>query len=449
MTILGYKTTNTNTGFVLASIFTLITAISLLVFGIDIVLGIFVFVSLSILFYRRPMFLLLLWPVLACLEVFFSDYVFRLQGYVLFPMDVAYLFSGVYLIINTVVRPRDVARVLKENRLLSLFLLMVGVYIAFYTPVYGKSAIGEARKFYFFFLFPLLAELSIKEPRDLRRLMLFVYFGAAGISLSGLLRLPMGEGYRTVNAEGSLILMLTVLSIVVFRMNSTFVMNRSIDAMMLAMCSAVVIITGHRSVWLAGGLGLFVLFVLHRERIVFFGKVVVATLLVLGVLGVAVMSTSEFGQTLMRKASGIIDPYSDSNASWRMKGWEQQLDRIWETNPLLGEGLGGYYSWVHKGTEVKVSPHNAYVQLVLKFGLLGLIMYGLIVLRFFRDTLHVRKKVPRGPRRAYLEAGILNFGAAHAYMIAYGINFIVLIFFAVGMSALRFHRESWGDPRTG
>ena len=129
--------------------------------------------------------------------------------------------------------------------------------------------------------------------------------------------------------------------------------------------------------------------------------------------------------------------------------WEHELNKILETKPLFGEGLGGYYTWDAAGKpQMGVSPHNAYVQMIMKFGLIGLTVYGLVVYEFFRKTLYVRKQLPQGPMRAYVEMGILNVGAAHAYMMAYGMDLIILIFFGVALSAMRLQRESWAVPKT-
>jgi len=55
--------------------------------------------------------------------------------------------------------------------------------------------------------------------------------------------------------------------------------------------------------------------------------------------------------------------------------------------------------------------------------------------------------LPRGPMRAYVEMGILNFGAGHAYMMGYGFNLIMLIFFGLALSAVRLQRDSWAVSR--
>ena len=172
-------------------------------------------------------------------------------------------------------------------------------------------------------------------------------------------------------------------------------------------------------------------------------RVGTALILVFGLLVTAVAVTPNFGSSLKKSFGGITNPRSDDTASWRMEGWKEQLGGIAQNKELLlGEGVGGYYSWYFKGNEVTVSPHNAYVLLLLKFGLVGLIIYGLFVFKFFRKTLRVRRKMPPGYLRACVEIGIVNVGAAHAYMIGYGIPLFMLIFCAVSMSAVKLQRDT-------
>src|SRR5262249_31643514 len=143
------------------------------------------------------------------------------------------------------------------------------------------------------------------------------------------------------------------------------------------------------------------------------------------------------------KFAGIIDPSSDGTASWRMEGWSIQLDELTkEGRLLLGGGLGGYYSWYLNTTTFTSVPHNAYVQIVLKFGLFGLSIYGLLALEVFRKTLAVREKLRPGLMKAYVEIGILTFGAAHAFMLGYGFHPIMLIFFAVATSAASLSQQA-------
>jgi O-antigen ligase len=141
---------------------------------------------------------------------------------------------------------------------------------------------------------------------------------------------------------------------------------------------------------------------------------------------------------LAEKFSGITDPYDDKNASWRIRGWETQL-AIVKQNLFFGEGVGNYYG----GLFMEGNPHNAYVQMTLKFGLFGLILYSLLVIQFFRKTLRVRRKLGPGPMKAYIELGILTFGATHAYMLGYGIDPFALVFFGVGTCAVSLSQQAF------
>jgi O-antigen ligase len=194
----------------------------------------------------------------------------------------------------------------------------------------------------------------------------------------------------------------------------------------------------HRSVYLGGALGLCLLGFIYRNRIGFLLKMVMFSVVMLAVVALVILNVPKLEQRLTKAFLGVINPHADETASWRMKGWDQQLTRVIKTNLLFGEGLGSYYNRQDKGETNKwANPHNAYIQMTMKFGLFGLLAYGLLVYEFFSITLAARKRLSPGPLRAYVEVSIVNFGAVHAYMMAYPIPPIALIFYALGMAAVR------------
>ena len=75
--------------------------------------------------------------------------------------------------------------------------------------------------------------------------------------------------------------------------------------------------------------------------------------------------------------------------------------------------------------------------MIVKFGLFGLALYCLLVFKFVRNALAVRKTLGTGPMKAWLETGILTVGAAHAFCSGYSFEPIILMFLAVGNSARR------------
>jgi hypothetical protein len=447
MAILAYRPTNMR--FVLAlAVASSVTALGISVFGAAPIVIVCVLLWLVAFFYRHPLSLVMLWLITLLHQVIFPDATLAQLGssftnlpILLLPMDVPYFFTLAYLMIKAATRGHEIVRAMKENPFLSLFLVIVVASTIMYTPLYGKSAIGEARKFFFHFFFPLLAVLSIKTWGDLRQFMLVIFFVAACISIVGYLQFVVGPStmkstMRVVSAQGSLILLFAVFSTLVIHINGLVIMSRAIDVVAVGLFLPIIIITHHRSVFLGGMLGLFLLFWLQRNKILFLSKIAIASIMLLTAMGAVFMNVPAFERLFMNAMEGIIAPRSDETASWRIEGWRQQLSSVSAKELLFGEGLGSYYRWFNRRTEVKADPHNAYVQIVLKFGLLGLVVYGLLVFSFFRKIFAVRKKLPPGPMRAYVEMSFLNLGAAHAYLTGYGFSLIILIFYAMGISAI-------------
>jgi len=208
-----YRVISTSIGFALALTVAYMMAQTILRFQSNIlVVALYTSPLFILLFYLRPMLLVLLWPFFLFIQVLPRWWnPFEYQEYNILPIDLAYFFTICHLILSGMLRPKEVARTLKENPFLTLFLFVVGVYVVLYTPVYGKSAVGEARKLYFIFLFPLLTVLSIQKLRDLQRLMLSVFVVSGLISVLAVVGLVVEKAsYRTINANSSLILLFTV-----------------------------------------------------------------------------------------------------------------------------------------------------------------------------------------------------------------------------------------------
>jgi len=408
---------------------------------------------LTVFFSTRPLALALLWIAVIFYEEVVHDALSifpslaQLGTIQLLPMDIPYFFTATYLLITVAVRPYEIRTVLKDYPFLALFIIAVIGSVIIYTPEYGKMAIGEARRSFLYFLFPLLAITSIKTFANLHRLSLAVFFLAVGISALGYLLFFMGpsvarSSLRPISAHGSLILLFTVFSVLTAHTNNLVIANKTIDNVMVGLFFPLVLVPHHRTVFLAAIVGFFLLFVLHRRKVLFVINAGVTLVILLAMICIAFMTAPRFENIFMKALAGIANPHSDNTASWRMEGWQKQLAALSEREVLLGRGFGSYYSW-NIGTwgaadqRVTVVPHNAYVEIVLKLGLLGLALYVLLAFSFFRRMLVARKKLPPGPARAYIEMSLVTFGAAHAYMTGYGFSLIILISYAIGITAVR------------
>jgi O-antigen ligase len=407
---------------------------------------------LVMLFCRYPMFLLCAFPTMELVDVFFGS-VFNVGGFDLIPMDSMYFFAIAYLGVCILRYPKKVAGLLRENIFLTVFLALAGLYVVIYTPIHGQSAIGEARKLYAFFLVPLLALIVIKRPEDLHRFVQAIILAAALAAIVTVrLALIQGSIIKVVDSEASLIVALAAFAMLIHRFHGLVVFHPKMDRVLLFLFAVLAIGCGHRSVWLAIGFGLMLVLWLHISRPSFVVKCVAVALWLLMAAASALVYFPKVAANLGEKFEGIMDPYSDSTASWRIEGWQYQLGQLQDSGRLLfGEGLGGYYSWQFQGGEkINYSPHNAYVQMTLKFGLFGLAIYVLLVFQLFRKVLIYRKRLPSGPIRTYLDIGLLSFGAGHGYMLGYNIVPVIWFFFAVAVSAIKlsdnFHRVTPWSP---
>jgi O-antigen ligase len=442
--MLAYRPTNMRVVFV-SVVTSLVTALGILVFGAAPIAMLCVLLWLGVFVGSHSLFLVLLWFAILLYQVIFPEQFLGQLGnsftslpIMLLPMDPAYFFTTVYLIINAVTQPQKFYRAVRENLLLCLFLVIIIVSTIMYTSLYGKMAIGEARKSFFYFVFPLLTALSIKKPRDLRWLIGAVFIIAICVSMQGYLRFIVDHFIRrAITAEGALILVLTVFSIFIIHMNSMVVVNRPVDIILLCIFLPVIVLTQHRTVFLGGAFGLLLMFSLHRKKMLFLAKALLVSIAFLTVMAVVFINNPVFENSFTGALHGITDPHSDETGSWRMEGWRQQLNGLSAKELLFGKGLGSYYRWFNRGVEIKAGPHNTYVMIILKLGLLGLVAYGFLVFSFFRKIFAVRNELPPGPMRAYLEMSILNFGAAHVYMTGYDFSLIMLIFYAMGTSAVQ------------
>ena len=82
---------------------------------------------------------------------------------------------------------------------------------------------------------------------------------------------------------------------------------------------------------------------------------------------------------------------SAANARWRLMAWSGYVNRSLE-KPLLGHGFGKAFipktleeiSWSPPKGEDWVDPHNSYLSILFRTGIIGLIIFLIIILRFFK-----------------------------------------------------------------
>src|SRR5689334_9440988 len=111
------------------------------------------------------MSLLISFILIYAFTIFFPFYPFRFAGISFLPLDPIYFLMILKIGRYALTHPTRMTKVLRENFFLTVFLTIVVFWVIIDTPTYGQSAIGEARKYYFAFLLPFFAVISIKSPK--------------------------------------------------------------------------------------------------------------------------------------------------------------------------------------------------------------------------------------------------------------------------------------------
>ncbi len=253
MNALVYKITNSNPGLPLAAALVAVSLIVVLTMDLWLAVGMSLAVFALVFFCRNPMFLIFLWPIILVIQQFLPLR-FRGAGFLFTPMDLAYFISAGYLAFCALTRPRAVGRFLKDNLFLTLFLGLVVVYALVYTTLHGQSALGEARKFYGMFMFPLVAHFVLKRPEDLKKYIQVLTFAAISLVVFAFVRGAIyGSIIRVINSEATLIIAFAAFTMAILRIHRMVLFNRTTDNAVLLIFAGLAIILGQRSVWLAVG----------------------------------------------------------------------------------------------------------------------------------------------------------------------------------------------------
>ncbi|MBC9726981.1 O-antigen ligase family protein [Streptomyces sp. TRM68367] len=137
----------------------------------------------------------------------------------------------------------------------------------------------------------------------------------------------------------------------------------------------VVILAQHRTVWLAVGV-MITGWLLSRHRQT--GSRA-AALGVLGSLSTLYLLAVSWGTADEVTSSLAASSEDDRTLVWRMEGWHALLPQLDEVPDwLLGLPFGSGYDRVINGAFITVSPHNYYLEVLLRLGLLGVVVLLLV-----------------------------------------------------------------------
>jgi len=330
--------------------------------------------------------------------------------------------------------------------LILLFVLLI-LQLMLNIGVYGINALGEFRTYYSpLLMMPYLAifmRTTEQRLRMLKVLMILSFSFIAVVLLNGLFTRDIGLifgslGLKLIGSSGALALLYGLVALLLTMNRRIMRVSPLLLALVFLTGGFLVLLTAHRSVWLATTLAFLTLYLLREFRLKRQAQFVLIAYLV-GVT--ACFALSNVGQNpvefIETRLLAFTDPEQDPTAYWRQYLWRTSLEEI-RQNPWLGSGLGKHFQLTGPAADlITTSPHSLYVTIPFQIGIPGLLFYlafiGMLFLRFMR--LRVKQCIPASDR-AILTVGIVVLVAAHAYYVSYTMDWITWLYVGLAGSVL-------------
>lgn len=212
-------------------------------------------------------------------------------------------------------------------------------------------------------------------------------------------------------------------------------------------CLAFVLVIQHRSGWIAIIIALLGVMILERSRLprrfgLLLGFTLAATLGVSIAAGFGLLD--ELGRRLVQSFESMDD--SQGTFAARFDGWLRLMDD-WLAAPanvwLFGFPFGKGYTRLHFGTWIDFSPHNFYIDLLLRVGIVGTLLWILPTVMVIVHGLRARCDTEEEYIRTRSVALLLL--AIMVYCIVYPSNYLISAATGMAISEMIRRRQAATD----
>lgn len=335
-------------------------------------------------------------------------------GYNIYVSDLFILLIVSATLLSIIVNKTHEAFRSKLGVAVSLYLGWIFLEILRGIPTWGGSALGESR---FVILvcayFPVVH--SIKTITHFKKFILFFFLTI----VSYILYLQLWRFF--IQFQGDLGLMLqarlmgadaALLAASVFVFCLVFFLDGNIKRYKLFFLSVMIffgflIPLGARTGFVAWIVG--VVFVLMRKYKSALLKPRLSLIFLVGVLAILYWNTNildpeeNLDGTTSRTFSFIEEQQRGAGTTgWRLMAWSNLLEKTLQGNIIFGEGLGGYYDLFSIG-EKGVPPHNEWLLVLNKLGLIGFILLLYLVWQFYKTGNGFLRTVSNSELKSYME----------------------------------------------
>jgi O-antigen ligase len=208
--------------------------------------------------------------------------------------------------------------------------------------------------------------------------------------------------------------------------------NRSINYRIKTICSffgafAVLIVSQSRT-FLLGSILAVASYSLTSVKKIGYAIVIFSSVLVIftGIVVTDLASglKSKFTSDLSVKAEQLRSDDIDVVSAGRISMWAGALEEF-KTNPFVGVGLGNALRKYPAYNDVIPRPHNLYIQILAELGILGLIIFIVLLAKTFRN-LYALKKI-NAASADYLMWGLILFLFSNIFKADWGLTFLLII----------------------
>ena len=379
-------------------------------------------------------------------------------GVMLAHLIIRILTGGAFLLVKRTAFPTD-AR-------LGILLLVLWLWFLFGIlrnfDVYGLSAAGEFRNHYIYLIVPIYIAAFFNAPRQRKNLFTLTLICSLWIPLICVPAIGMVKGWhigadsRFFPAEISFgILHGALFGFLAHRYGYVKIPGPVLWLSGLA-ASVMIIIDTHRSVWVPSVVMFLSYLWLTRKQIrLGFEKM-------LGYAGLGIFTfylasqivSLQLGQDLTEfiaergKDAFIMDTSYASTWTWRIQRWQMELEKV-AASPFTGVGFGAYWGDIDLLEKDPIFPHNLYVQILIKLGIIGLVLYGLLIFRVFQRIAQAMGNGQGAQKSEFviLLSGLIALIGSHVHYLAYSFDPYSLFFIGLAMAIIQAGhttRSPWG-----
>lgn len=346
-----------------------------------------------------------------CFPTYFSNWAYLPLGFRIFFLDVVLLSLFMQAIISRKFRFND-GGFLNRPWLLwfiyGMFSLMYSILIQHH---HANDIIGFFRRFVFYPIvvyYVMVHFLRLMSRESIRRLLRRLYLlPLFSILTQAMVRVSLQHGYHgqafappespddfrgTSHVEA--LAALPAFHYSLHRLIQRESKPLSFDGVVVILGILISILSGFRIIMItyAVSILLHVIFVMIRRRANVFSflfKFALILLLVVGIVsvvgvkmmpGIVEQQISNMTQKLISSETGGL---KIEGIGWRLTLWAHNVNEFLKS-PLIGQGIGYQSDWIFGGEKLQNDPHNILLTVGVRLGIVGLLLFLYIHLRYFR-----------------------------------------------------------------